>query len=758
VFQGKRASRLVTRSPSRAVAYSVAGVVVVVALLIRVVANPLSGPAVPYSQFFPAILIASLYGGFGPGMFSVVLSAFSANVWFSQPISLFKTPSWVDLEPLMLFVLIGVSIVFLTGAIRRAEQALRREADRWRTTLASIGDGVIVTDPRGHVRFLNVIAERLTGWDTAAAMDQPLDEIFVIANEETLEPVDSPVTRVLRDGAIVGLANHTVLKSRDGRWTPIADCGAPIRDTTDQLDGVVLVFRDMTAERRLQREKDATEERMRFALDAARVGVWEADLKTGTIRWSGILETLHGLPVESFGGTLSAFMDRIHPNDRQMVRDTIERATREHGDSTLEYRTLWSDGTLHWIRGSGRIFYDDAGTPLRAAGVGSDVTDIRALEEQYRQSQKMEAIGQLAGGVAHDFNNLLTVIQGYCGLLAAQFGAGSSQTEDLAEIRGAAERAASLTHQLLAFSRRQVLEPRILDLADSLRAIEPMLRRLIREDIELVIRSPNDIGHVRADPGQIEQVILNLAINARDAMPQGGSLIIELADVVLDESYARQHASAVPGPHVMLAVSDTGIGMDAATLSRIFEPFFTTKEVGKGTGLGLATVYGIAKQSGGNIWVYSEPGRGTAFKVYLPRVDGPVTQPVTHASPSSIGGSETILLVEDETPVRELVGKVLERHGYRVIGAATPDDAIALSVQESGPIHLLISDVVLPQISGAALAAQLHNTRPEMRMLFMSGYTDSAIVQSGVLDQDTPFLQKPFTPATLARKVREVLT
>jgi two-component system, cell cycle sensor histidine kinase and response regulator CckA len=758
VLQGTRGSRLVTRSPSRAVAYSVASVLVVVALLIRVAANPLAGPAIPYSQFFPAILIASLYGGLGPGMFSVALSAFTANVWFSRPVSLFTTPSLADLQPLMLFVLIGVSIVSLTAAMRRAERGLRREADRWRTTLASIGDGVIVTDPRGHVRFLNAIAERLTGWDTAAAVDRPLDEIFVIANEETLEPVDSPVARVLRDGAIVGLANHTSLKSRDGQWTPIADCGAPIRGTTDQLDGVVLVFRDMTAERRLQRERDAAEERMRFALDAARVGVWEGDFKTGTIRWSGILETLHGLPVESFGGTFSAFLDRIHPNDHQMVRDTIERATGEHGNSTLEYRTLWPDGTLHWIRGSGRIFYDDAGTPLRAAGVGFDVTDMRALAEQYRQSQKMEAIGQLAGGVAHDFNNLLTTIHGYCGLLAEQFDAGSSQAEDLGEIRRAAERATALTHQLLAFSRRQRLETRILDLADSLRGIEPMLRRLIREDIELVIRSPGDIGHVKADPGQIEQVVLNLAINARDAMPQGGSLIIELADVVLDESYVRQHPGAASGPHVMLAVSDTGVGMDAATLSRIFEPFFTTKEIGKGTGLGLATVFGIAKQSGGNIWVYSEPGRGTAFKVYLPRVDGPVTQPVTHASPGAIGGSETVLLLEDEAPVRELVGRVLERYGYRVIAAATPNDAIALSAQEGGPIQLLISDVVLPQMGGIALAAQLRGTRPEMRILFMSGYTDSAIVHSGVLSQETPFLQKPFTPEALARKVREALT
>jgi PAS domain S-box-containing protein len=382
---------------------------------------------------------------------------------------------------------------------------------------------------------------------------------------------------------------------------------------------------------------------------------------------------------------------------------------------------------------------------------------LGVLEAQYRESQKMDAIGQLAGGVAHDFNNLLTVISGYCELLRDDLGPGSRHQTDLAEIQRAAERAAELTRQLLAFSRRQILEPRVLSLSDSLKAMEPMLKRLIGEHINVVVRTPLEIGHVKADPGQIEQVILNLAINARDAMPDGGTLLLELKDVELDESYTRQHLEAAPGPHVMLAVSDSGGGMDPATAARVFEPFFTTKPKGQGTGLGLSTVHGIVKQSGGIIGVYSEAGRGTEFKVYLPRVDAPidVTPPATKAEIR--GGSETILLLEDEEAVRALAARVLEQHGYRVLAAATPGEALGLAAGYKGGLHLLLSDVVLPGMSGPSLAERLLAGHPGLSVLYMSGYTDGAIVQNGGLERDTAFIQKPFTAEGLLRKVRGVL-
>jgi PAS domain S-box-containing protein len=397
-------------------------------------------------------------------------------------------------------------------------------------------------------------------------------------------------------------------------------------------------------------------------------------------------------------------------------------------------------------------------------GIIRDISEKRAaaqalgvLEAQYRESQKMDAIGQLAGGVAHDFNNLLTVISGYCELLRDDLGPGSRQQTDLAEIQRAAERAAELTRQLLAFSRRQMLEPRVLSLSDSLKAMEPMLKRLIGEHIDVVVRTPPEIGHVKADPGQIEQVILNLAINARDAMPDGGTLLLELKDVQLDESYARQHLEAAPGPQVMLAVSDSGGGMDPATAARVFEPFFTTKPKGQGTGLGLSTVHGIVKQSGGIIGVYSEPGRGTVFKIYLPRVDAPID--VTRASPAAetCDGSETILLLEDEEAVRALAERVLEQHGYRVLAAATPGEALGLAAGYKDGLHLLLSDVVLPGMSGTALADKLLADHPGLCVLYMSGYTDDAIVQNGMLGRDRPFIQKPFTPEALLRKVRGVL-
>jgi two-component system cell cycle sensor histidine kinase/response regulator CckA len=517
-------------------------------------------------------------------------------------------------------------------------------------------------------------------------------------------------------------------------------------------------------ERRLQQAKheaeralSAAEERTRFALEASRVGTWEADAITGVARWSEIQEALHGLPAGTFGGTLEAFLECVHQDDRLQVAATLDRATREQTDSNLLYRTQWPDGSIHWISGIGRTFYDEAGMALRAAGIALDVTERRALEDQYRQAQKMEAIGQLAGGVAHDFNNILTAIEGYSTLVGEKLPADSPLQSDLREIQRAADRATSLTRQLLAFSRRQILEPRVLDLRDALTAIAPMLKRLIGEDIDVVVRAIGEIGRVRADPGQIEQVLLNLAVNARDAMPKGGTLMLEVHDALLNESFSRRHVTIKPGPYVMLAVSDTGTGMDAATQARIFEPFFTTKEKGKGTGLGLATVYGIVKQSGGHIWLYSEPGRGSTFKVYLPRVDDPVDVPVKQASLGTLRGSETILVVEDEESVRELVQRVLEHFGYRIMTAGTPGEALEIANMETRPIHLLVSDVIMPQMSGSTLASKIVSTNPGMRILYMSGYTDDAIVHHGVLNRDTPFLQKPFTPEALARKVREVL-
>ncbi len=387
-----------------------------------------------------------------------------------------------------------------------------------------------------------------------------------------------------------------------------------------------------------------------------------------------------------------------------------------------------------------------------------EIAERKRLEEQLLQAQKMETIGRLAGGIAHDFNNLLTAIIGYSSILLRHCSQDHPLRAEIEEIEKAGQRAAALTSQLLSFSRKQVLQPRVVDLNSVVTNLERMLRRLIGEDVELVTVLKPELGRVRVDPGQIEQVIMNLAVNARDAMPAGGKLTIETDNVELDEHYAREHVSVRPGPYVMLAVSDTGCGMDKETQAHIFEPFFTTKERGKGTGLGLATVYGIVKQSGGNIWVYSEPGQGTTFKLYFPCVAGQaemLTQKTE--SVSQLRGTETILLVEDDQQVQSLAARVLREQGYKVLETSNGKEALHLAAHYLAEIHLVLTDVVMPGMSGRVLVDHLKSLRPELRVLYLSGYTDDTIVHHRVLDPGASFLQKPFTPQGLARKVREVL-
>lgn len=420
----------------------------------------------------------------------------------------------------------------------------------------------------------------------------------------------------------------------------------------------------------------------------------------------------------------------------------------------------WSrkDGAQVSVRISGRSIREDH-SAVSFELYAEDVTERRALEQQLRQSQKMEAVGRLAGGIAHDFNNLLMVISGYCELLLERVSSDPQLRTPAQEIANAADRATGLTRQLLAFSRKQMLAPKVLDLNAIVTENLRMLTRVIGEDVDLVMVPGPELGAVRADPGQIEQVIMNLAVNARDSMPKGGKLTIETSNVTLDENYARLHSSVEPGEYVMLAVSDTGTGMDAETQSHIFEPFFTTKGP-KGTGLGLSTAYGIIKQSGGHIWAYSEPGKGTSFKVYLPRVTA--TGDAVAVSPSVLAqriehGSETILLVEDEDTLREMGKLYLEGEGYTVLEAADGASAMQISAKHSGPIHLLLTDVIMPGINGRELANELSPLRPEMKVMYMSGYTENAIGHNGMLDQGIILLQKPFTLPALKAMVREVL-
>jgi PAS domain S-box-containing protein len=517
------------------------------------------------------------------------------------------------------------------------------------------------------------------------------------------------------------------------------------------------------AERKRTQEKLAeSEEHIRLLLNSTAEAIYGQDLRGDCTFCNPACVRLLGYsdPSELIGKNMHDVMHHSRPDGTPYPREDCRICIVPQHDQGfhVDNEVLWrADGKSfpaeYWCYPIKRNE-----TVIGAVTTFMDIAERRSLERQLVQAQKMEAIGRLAGGVAHDFNNLLTIIRGYSDLLVEQVTAGSPIRGQMEEIRRAADRAAALTRQLLAFGRRQILAPQVLNLNKIVADMDKMLRRLIGEDIDLVTKLEPALSQTKVDPGQVEQVIMNLAVNSRDAMPEGGKLTIETANAELDENYARRHAMAAPGQYVMLAISDTGCGMDAETQSHIFEPFFTTKETGKGTGLGLATVHGIVKQIGGEIWVYSEPGRGTTFKIYFPQVEGiaKTLQP-TRVVSTSPGGSETILVVEDEEAVRSLVRRVLESKGYVVLTASSAEEAARMCEHQQTKINLLLTDVVMPGMNGQKLAQLLGLSRPEMKVLYMSGYTDNSIVHHGVLDASTAFLQKPFTPDAVLRKVREVL-
>jgi PAS domain S-box-containing protein len=521
--------------------------------------------------------------------------------------------------------------------------------------------------------------------------------------------------------------------------------------TTERRISVHLTGREL-AEEKLR----DTEDRMRFALDAAGVGTWEMDLTTGRGEWSPQLQALHGVAGSAFPRGIDGFLEHVHPDDRAMVNAEIAQAIGHRRDWSVVYRTVWPDGSVHVVNEIGRAFYDDDGTPTRTAGVGIDVTERQRLEMHLRQAQKMEAIGKLAGGVAHDFNNLLTAIVGFGEMARAHLDVREPARADIDQVLNAARSAGSLTRQLMAFSRMQMLQPQVLDLNTIVTRLEAMLRRTIGDDVKLLTRLDPHVGHVNADPGQIEQVVMNLVVNGRDAMAHGGTITIETGNVSLDRAYVATHPGSSAGPQVMIAISDTGSGMTDAVKARLFEPFFTTKEQGRGTGLGLATVYGIVKQSGGFIWVDTEVGRGTTFRVYLPRteraldaLDAPV--------PMAQGGTETILLVEDQDQVRATAHAILTRNGYVVLSASSGDAALRLAEQHPGVIDLLLTDVIMPGMNGPDLARVLVGRQPDLRVLFTSGYIDRAVVRESVIEPGHRFIQKPFSPDSLLREVRLTL-
>lgn len=600
--------------------------------------------------------------------------------------------------------------------------------------------------------FVSKRAEELMGYPIGQWTSEPAfwaDHIYLDDREKTLA--------FCRSEAAAGRDYEVEyrMNTADGRVIWLRNIVRLVRDSEGRVVHLRGVMVDINERRRAQEAVLASEAKYRTLFQGVPVGIYRATPDGRMLEANPALAQMLGY--EDSSGTMVIDTDTIY----------VDAAARQKWQALMDKRGLVRDfetqarrrdGTLIWLRDSARAVRDAQGKVIYHEGILEDITERKQLEEQLRQSQKMEAVGRLAGGVAHDFNNLLTIISGYSDLLLDTLPEQDRSRAQVEEIRKAGTRAATLTRQLLAFSRSQVMAPQVLGLNAVVANMDKMLRRLIGEDIELVTILGENLANVHADPGQIEQVIMNLAVNARDAMPQGGKLTLETANVSLDEAYARMHVTVQAGDYVMLAVSDTGIGMDSHTQAHIFEPFFTTKEKGKGTGLGLATVYGIVKQTGGYIWVYSEPGHGSTFKMYLPKVE-PLSsqsgQDKTAQSPAR--GHETILLVEDEPALRAMVRGVLESKGYKVLEARHGEDALMVAELHRGPIDLLLTDVVMPGMSGRELAEHLAGAHRETKILYMSGYTDDAIVHHGVLASDVAFLQKPFTPDAVVRKVREVL-
>src|SRR5579862_705323 len=649
--------------------------------------------------------------------------------------------------------LLGVSVVCYIARMAIADYRQTRNADmvrRQAQALDSAVDGMAILTPDGKFSYVNEGYARLLGSAPRQEMvGKAWHDVSALGSEINRVPLEEIRKRLKEKGKWLGILE---VPREPGSYIPVE-----VAVTVLPEGGAVLVSRDLTERR--QAEQARAEAEIKYRMIVERVAAISYIAEPGVSgKWyyvSPQIESILGYTPDEWLEMSERWLEFIHSDDHAVVQEAEEIALKQKSFQA-EYRMRRKDGRMVWLSDTAVIIQGSDKHPVME-GILVDISERKLMEMQSQQARRMEAVGRLAGGIAHDFNNLLTIIKGYTELARRRAETTELKT-DIDRIEDASERAAALVRQLLAFSRKQVLQPKNLDLNGVVRSLEQLLRRLLGEDIRLQTTLGSGLRTIKADPSQIEQVVMNLVVNARDAMPDGGRLIIETTNTELDQRYASEHVSVKPGPYVMLAVSDTGVGMSPETVAHIFEPFFTTKGGTKGTGLGLATTYGIVKQSGGYIWVYSEPGQGTTFKVYLPRFDEEAEASGGKRVKAAVQkGSETILLVEDDEAVRELTEMVLKQYGYNVLVAEDPEHAQKLSDTPGMDIQLVLTDVVMPTMSGRELVRKLTSKHPHLRVLYMSGYTDNVITSGGVLEPGLAFLQKPFTPASLARKVREVL-
>ncbi len=640
--------------------------------------------------------------------------------------------------------------------LKQVQELLEKERETFFPILHKAPYGIALIDNNGRFIYINPAFTNITGYT--------LEDIF--AGRDWFHRA-SPFPEY-RQHIINSLKRDVIQKGVEKVFSLVCKNGEikeiEFKPTLLEDGRIVVIFSDITERKRAEDALKQSEEKYRTILENIEDGYFEVDIAGNFTFFNDSLCRMLGYSKDEMTG-----MNNRKYTDQENAKKLYQAFNKVYrtGEPSkgFDWQVIAKDGTKLFGEVSVSLIRDSKGQPTGFRGIARDITDRKraeeekaTLQEELRQSQKMEAIGGLAGGIAHDFNNLLTVISGNCQLSLLELKEGDPLKGNIEEIKTATDRATSLTRQLLAFSRRQVLDMKVLDLNTIMRDMDKMLRRVIGEDIELVTVLADDLGTVKNDPGWMEQVIMNLAVNARDAMPSGGKLIIEASNVELDESYASSHAVMKPGRYVKLCVSDTGAGMASEIREHVFEPFFTTKEKSKGTGLGLSTVYGIVKQSGGNIWVYSEPGLGTTFIIYLPRVDESFEDMRKKVTREELpGGGETILVVEDEDNVRRLTVRILERQGYTVLEASCGKDALDLCGKCEEPIHMVLTDVVMPGMSGRQLADQLIHLYPKMEVLYMSGYTNNAVFHHGVLEKGVNYIQKPFTIGGLMKKMREVL-
>ena len=668
---------------------------------------------------------------------------------------------------------VGIMASFIdVTARKRVEEALQESEERYRSLVESAVDPMFTSDANGRYLYVNTAAAGMLGTTPDQVIGKTVDELFP---PHVAQAYRAGVSRVIGTGETLIAEEQSEVGGRTAWFSSVVQ---PVRDRHGQIAAAQAVVRDITHLKATEQALRESEERLRQAVRVAHIGMFDHDHVTGTIFWSPRQREIFGvgvdepLSVELLGPTLDeqpARSDPLFPDDREWIAAKVRRAHEPTGDGLFaaEHRIVRRDGTVRWVTVRSQTFFEgegDARRPVRTIGAVRDITEDKEAEEEQRvlyarltQAQRMESVGRLAGGVAHDFNNMLNVIHGYAELALGRLASSDPLYEALEEIQNATRRSADLTRQLLAFARRQTMAPKVLDLNDVVAGSLKMLRRLVGEQIEQVWMPGNQLWAVRADPAQIDQILTNLVANARDAIAGVGRVTIRTENEVLDEAYRAGHAGAVPGAYVMLEVRDTGQGMDKETLAHIFEPFYTTKPEGQGTGLGLATVYGIVKQNEGFINVDSEPGVGTTVQVFLPRFTGPMVQAAAGASEHPKAGGETVLLVEDEPMVLRLSKTLLEKLGYTVLPASTPGEALRLAEDHAGQIQVLVTDVVMPEMNGRDLAKQLISADPKLKCLFLSGYPADAMASPGVIDEGIHFLQKPFSLNDLAAKVREAL-